>query len=116
MFRLDREPKAVNMDDGRPAVTSRGALFRSTSRMERSDEGSRGCSLRVMIAEHDSGSCHTMSSLSGFGFEGDEKNLNDVAAVCAGGEAGKPEVTEAGDEGAAGLATPRGSDSFANSC
>lgn len=107
----------MNIDDGRPAVTSRGALFRSTSRMERSDEGSRGCSLRVMIAEHDSGSCQTMSSLSGFGFEGDEKNLNDeVAAVWAGGEEGKPEVPEAGEEGAAGLETPRGSDNFASSC
>lgn len=67
-----------------------------------------------MIAEHDSGSCHTVSSLSGLGFEGDEKNLNEeVGAVEAGGEEGKP---GAGDEGAAGLATPRGSDNFASSC
>lgn len=113
-FRLDKEPKAVNTDEGRPAAPSNGALFRSTSRILRSDEGSRGCSLRVMIAEHDSGSCHTVSSLSGLGFDGEEKNLNDEeVAVEAAGEEG---MTAAGDDGAAGLATPRGRDNFASSC
>ena len=59
------------------------ALFRRTSRKESSKVGSRGCSFRLMTAECVSGSCQTMSSLSGSGLGADEKNLNEEVLLVA---------------------------------
>ena len=110
-----------NIDDGAPEPPSTATLFRNTSRSESSAVGSRGCSLRVITAEHISGSCHTESSRSGSGLCAEPKNLNDDVLAEAEDRPSVPSVVwrdpaDRDGGGAEGGCAARGFNIVASSC